>query len=343
MTESGYRIAVVGATGAVGAALLQVLEEREFPVGRLHLLGRDGNEDGEDEEASEAQTAVFANRGHLVRALSSFDFEGVDLAFFCVPADVAATEVPRAVAAGCRVVDCSAAFRLQPDVPLVVAGANAEIGAARLVASPSAAAVQAASILGPIAAAYGVARVGVHTQLAVSDRGKAAVADLAGQTARLLNVQALKESCFPAQIAFNVIAAFDAAGADGDSACEQSFARELRKILGDEDLAIAPAFSYVPVFYGHSQVLSFETRQESSLAALRKLLKSAPGVEFLDSDAESLSPAGDNFGGDVVVVGRMRHDSASGLFTVWTVADNVRKGAAVNSTEIASALLKPHP
>lgn len=338
LTEEGrhYRVAIVGATGAVGSALLSVLEERQFPVGALHLLGREGDDD-------EPQTAVYANRGHRISAVAEFDFSRADLVFSCAPAPVSSVEVPRAVGAGCRVVDCSAAFRLQADVPLVVAGVNDTAVAGTLAASPSAAAVQAAAILGPIGRSAGLARVSVHTQLAVSSLGKAAVAELAGQTARILNVQALKEGLFPAQIAFNTLSLFDVAGSGGYTEEERTFAAEIRCVLADHVLPIYAAFTYVPVFYGHTQVLEIQTLRPLTATAIRSLLAEAEGVELLDDDAGHLSPVGDNAGGDAVVVGRVRVDPDSGLLTIWSVADNVRKGAAVNSARIAETLLKAHP
>lgn len=335
MEDRQFAVAVVGASGAVGSALLTVLEERAFPVGKLHLLGS---------AREEAQTAVFRNRGYRIGPVADFAFSQVELVFFCAPAAVAAAEVPRAVAAGCRVVDVSSCFRADAAAPLIAADVNGDAlatGWQGVVAAPGAAALQAATVLAPLARSVGLKRVAVHTQLAVSDRGRGAIAELAGQTARLLNVQALKSSVFPAQIAFNVVAAFDDRGPAGYTRQEAGFIAEMRRLLGNDALPVSASFAYVPVFYGHSQVIEVETREPLAADELMAVLRSGPGLELLPDDGASVSPVGDSVGNDAVVVGRVRQDAESGLITLWVVADNVRKGAAVNTALIAETLLKP--
>lgn len=331
--ERRYRVAIAGATGAVGGALLSVLEELAFPVGKLHLLGR---------EHDEPETAVFGNRGHHVLALDQFDFDGVELAFFCVPESVAAIQVPRALAAGCTVIDLSRHSRLAEQVPLLVHGVNddALTAGSSLIAAPDAAVVQASAVLAPLQRAAGLASVVAHTTQSVSCRGKAAIAELAGQTARLLNAQALKEGLFPTQIAFNLITAVDGAG-DGYTDEEHEFAAELRKVLGADALPVQSSFAIAAVFYGHSQVLEIETERPLSAAEASRLLADQVGVTVLE-EAGAVSPVGDGVGSDEVLVGRVRQGAGNRL-TLWSVADNIRNGAAVNTAQIALALLKAHP
>jgi len=329
MSESRQlSVAVVGATGAVGEAVLTVLAEREFPVARLHALGSGG---------AEGDTVMFAERPRRVLPVATFDFAGCDLALFCAPAAVAQQHAPRAVAAGCRVIDASAGFRLEAQVPLVVPEVNAEALAAAgaVIASPDAASVQLATVLAPLARVAGIEQVALTTLLAVSARGRAGVDELAGQTARLLNAQSVDHNVFPAQIAFNLIPDFSEAQAQTGA--------ELRRLLADESIAVSAGCAFAPVFYGHSQVVHLRTREPLTAAAARKLLAKAPGVKVMDRAGDYPSPVGDSVGQDVVLVGKVRQGSDSGRdLTLWTVADNIRKGAAVNIVQIAETLLKKH-
>ncbi len=325
MTTEGVTVAVVGATGLVGEALLAVLTEREFPVSELFAVGRDDVDD---------ETVLYADRPKYLQPLSSFDFSRCRLAFFCVPPAVAAEHVLRAVASGCTVIDVSAQFRLEAQVPLIAANANAQAidGTVSLIAAASAEVAQLAAVLAPIQAAVGLRRVCVTTMLAVSDRGRAGIAELAGQTARLLNVQKIESKMFPAQIAFNSMQQRDGPDIEG----------ELRKVLSNSSLAVDSTSFYVPVFYGHSQSLQIETEQPITLEQARKLLRATQGVKLREK-ADTLTPVGDSVGGDDVLVGQIRALSGGGNgLSLWTLADNVRKGAAVNSVQIAEGLLKPH-
>jgi aspartate-semialdehyde dehydrogenase len=315
-------VAVAGATGLVGEAVLAALTERKFPVGELFALGRD-DVDGE--------TVLFADRPKRLKPLAGFDFSRCRFAFFCTPPAVSVAHAQRAAAAGCTVIDLSRQFRLEAGVPLVAADANAACAVPGLIASPSAEAVQLATVLAPLRAA-GLRRVHVTTLLAVSDRGRAGVAELAGQTARLLNVQGIESRAFPAQIAFNVLHQNEAPDVGG----------ELRKVLDDDDLVIESDSFHVPVFYGHSQSLRVETDQPISVEQARKLLRKAAGVKLSDRRAPP-SPVSDGTGEDAVLVGRVDAlaGGSNGL-RLWTLADNIRKGAAVNSVQIAETLLKAH-
>ncbi|MET0378943.1 MAG: aspartate-semialdehyde dehydrogenase [Spongiibacteraceae bacterium] len=319
-------VAIVGATGLVGEALLGVLTEREFPISELFALGRDGVDD---------ETVLFADRPKHLKPLGEFDFSRCRFAFFCVPPAVAAIHARRAAASGCTVIDVSGQFRLDATVPLIAADANAQTldgSAATLIAGPSAEVVQLAAVLSPIQAAVGLRRVHVTTMLAVSDRGRAGIGELAGQTARLLNVQKIEAKIFPAQIAFNAMQQRDGPDIEG----------ELRKVLSDAGLVVEFNGFYVPVFYGHSQSLRIETERPITVEQARKLLRAAKGVKLRDK-ADTLTPVGDSVGGDDVLVGEIRPlaDASNGLL-LWTLADNVRKSAAVNSVQIAESLLKLH-
>lgn len=332
-----FHIAVVGATGLVGEALLEVLAEREFPVEKLYALGR-----GDDGEAS----VLFADRPVAVTPLADFDFSRCQLAFFCAPAAVAKEYVPRALGAGCHVVDTSAQFRLTADVPLRIADLGDALPAAdgpQLVAGPHAAALQIATLLRPLERAVGLRSIDATVLASVSALGRAGVDELAGQTARLLNAQAVKQQVFPAQIAFNVLPAFDAAHASGCTQEEHQIAAEIRKLLADETLAVNISEVFVPVFYCHSQVIRVETREPLSAAAALKLLSAAAGVDVVKA-RKPFGPVDVASEGAQVRVGRVRQDPQSDrVLTLWTVADNVRKGAAVNSVQLAETLLKPHP
>lgn len=330
-TAGGVAVAVVGATGLVGEALLAVLAEREFPVSKLFALASGKRKPNEDEDDA---TVLFADRPSLLLPLDDFDFSQCRIAFFCTPAPVSAVHVRRAVASGCLAIDVSSQFRLDADVPLIAADANADTltSATMVIASPSAEAVQLASVLAPIQAAAGLKRVDVTNILAVSDRGRAGIGELAGQTARLLNAQGIDPKTFPAQIAFNSMA----------QKPESQLGQELRKILGNSALVVDSSGHYVPVFYGHTQVVRLETERPISVDAVRKLLRAAPGIELRVKD-KCLTPVGEGAGGDQVLVAEIREMEgvANGLL-LWTLADNIRKGAAVNSVQIAEALLKHH-
>lgn len=344
MSDKTLIVAVVGASGAVGEALLAVLAERNFPIKKLYAVARGGtDEEGEDD------TVLFAERPVIVESVADFDFSLCQLAFFCAPAAIAKKYAPKAVKAGCWVIDVSRQFRLDKTVPLVVAAANRAVlealpkKAPRLIASPAAPVVQLATVLQPLARAFGLRRVDATTLLAVSAKGKAGMSDLAGQTARLLNAQAIKNKTFPTQIAFNLIPAFDALGESGYTLEEENGAAELIKILQEEQLEVSLSEVFAPVFYGHSQVVSVRLGKPATADAVRVLLAAAEAVELGDTDEEPLTPMGIGTGSDVVALGRVAQNSANPeCLTLWTVADNIRKGAAVNAVEIAETLLKSH-
>ena len=330
-------IAVVGATGAVGQVVVELLAEREFPVGALHLLASPD---------SAGKTVSFGGRHIRVRQLEGFDFSSVRLAFFAAGSDIAAHYAPLAAAAGCMVIDKSSHFRLRPDVPLVVPEVNghalAELGAGRLIASPNCSTIQLVVALKPLLDAFGLARINIATYQSVSGAGRRGVEELAGQSARLLNGQPAGPGTFPRQIAFNVVPQVETFGAGGYTTEELKIVAESRRVLGIAGLPINPTCVRVPVFYGHSQAVHLETGVKASAAAARAVLAAAPGVRVLDDPANGDFPTavGEAAGDDAVWVGRIREDLSHPMgLNLWVVSDNVRKGAALNSVQIAEQLL----
>lgn len=333
--EKKFAVAVVGATGAIGEAVLSVLVERNFPVGKLYALAK-CNEADDD-------TAIFNERSVCVESVDGFDFSQCQIAFFCAPDAIAKKYAPRAVKAGCWVIDVSSQFRLNADVPLVVPEINADclsaLSGPQIIASPSAPVIQACVALFPLQQKFGLRRVDITTLLAVSALGKAGVNELAGQTARLLNAQAVTEKLFPSQIAFNLLPAFDAADESGYTLDETNGAKEVTKLLKDEQLEVVMSQAFVPVFYGHSQIVRLETAADFATVQACELLKAA-GLEFGDTPVDVPSPVSIGTASDVVFVSRcIRQSSTVRQLELWTVADNIRKGAAINIVAIAETLI----
>jgi aspartate-semialdehyde dehydrogenase len=344
MSDKQFSVAVVGATGAVGEALLTVLVERNFPVQKLYAVARGGSNADGDEDA-----VLFAERPVLVESIADFDFAQCQLVFFCAPAAIAKKYAPKAVKAGCWVIDVSRQFRLDAKVPLVVPAVNRlvidelPVKAPCIIASPGAPVVQLATVLKPLAQQFGLLGVDATTLLAVSAKGRAGMSELAGQTARLLNAQAIKPKTFPAQIAFNLIPAFDALRESGYTLEEQDSAAELIKVLKEERLEVSLSEIFAPVFYGHSQVVKVRLSQSVTIEAAKEVLLAAEFVEWADAAEEPLTPVSIGTGSDAVAIGRICQSSGhSSCLSLWTVADNIRKGAAVNAVEIAETLLKSH-
>lgn len=340
MSARQLTIAVVGATGAVGEALLAVLAEREFPIGTLYLVGSGENPD---------DTAMFAERPLRVDVIDDFDFGRCQIAFFCAPAAVAKKYAPIAAEAGCWVIDTSCQFRLDRKVPLVVPSVNgdalADLATPQIIASPAAHVVQAATVLAPLQKKFGLNVIDVTAMLAVSALGKRGANELAGQTARLLNAQPVKkkQQVFASRIAFNLVPAFDAQQESGYTLEETEAAAEIKKLLKDEQLEVGVSLIFVPVFYGHSQILQVETKQSVTPALARTQLKTETSIKLARSNDNVISAVDVSGGNDVVHVGRIAQPTAAARrLTVWSVTDNVRKGAAVNSVEIAETLLESH-
>lgn len=337
MSHTNYRVAVVGATGAVGEALLSILEERRFPVGELVPLAS---------ERSAGERLRFGQRSVTVRNLAEYDFAGVDFAFFSAGASVSAEHAPRAAAAGAVVIDNTSHFRNEPDVPLVVAEVNSHAAGDRprgIIANPNCSTMQMMVALAPIHRAAGIERINVATYQSVSGAGRSALEELGRQTSRLLNFQDPEPERFPVQIAFNVIPHIDTFMDNGYTREEMKMVWETRKILEDDRIEVNPTCVRVPVFYGHALACHVETREKIGVAQARELLRAAPGIRLVDEHRPGgyPTPVGHAAGTDPVYVGRLREDISHprGL-DLWVVADNIRKGAALNAVQIAELLLR---
>ncbi len=332
-----YNLAVVGATGAVGEAMVEILAERKFPVAELFLLAS---------ERSAGKTVRFGGRSVRVQRLDEFDFSQAQIGLFSAGGSISAEYAPKAAAAGCVVIDNTSHFRYEADIPLVVPEVNPEaISQYRnrgIIANPNCSTIQMLVALKPIHDAVGIERINVATYQAVSGAGAKGVQELASQTADLLNAKPLTTKAFPVQIAFNALPQIDAFQDNGYTKEEMKMVWETRKILGDDSIQVNPTCVRVPVFYGHSEAVHIETRGKLSAEQARALLAKAPGVVVLDERQPGgyPTPVGQAASHDPVYVGRIREDISHprGL-DLWVVADNVRKGAALNSIQIAELLL----
>jgi len=330
-------VAVVGATGAVGEAMIEILEQRNFPVGTMYALAS---------ERSVGKTLRFRGKSVTVTNLAEFDFAQTPIALFSAGGSLSAEFAPKAAAAGCVVIDNTSHFRRDEDIPLVVPevnpGAIAGYTARGIIANPNCSTIQMLVALKPIYDAVGITRINVATYQAVSGTGKAAIEELAGQTARLLNGQPGETNVYPRQIAFNALPHIDSFQDNGYTREEMKMVWETQKIFDDPDIQVNPTCVRVPVFFGHSEAVHIETREKLSAMAARELLESAPGVTVVDQWEDGGYPTAvtEAAGADPVYVGRIREDIShpQGL-ALWVVSDNVRKGAALNSVQIAEILL----
>ena len=330
--DKTFKVAVVGATGAVGEAMLSILAERGFPVGELVALAS---------ERSAGGKVKFGHRDVVVQDLATFDPAGVDIALFSAGGSVSKEYAPKFAAAGAVVIDNSSAFRYDDDVPLVVSEVNPEAVRERprgIIANPNCSTMQMLVALKPLHDAAGIERINVATYQSVSGGGRSAMEELGRQTARILSFQDPQPEKFPVQIAFNLIPQIDAFQDNGYTKEEMKLVWETRKILGDDSIAVNATVVRVPVFYGHSEVVSIETRDKLTAAQARELLLAAPGVEVVDEPVPGgyPTPVTHASGRDPVFVGRIREDLSHprGL-NLWIVADNIRKGAALNAVQLA--------
>ena len=335
-----FDVAVVGATGAVGEAMISILEEREFPVGNLYPLAS---------RRSAGSCIRFRGESHIVTDLDEFDFSRVRIGLFSAGAQVSARYAPRAGEAGCVVIDNSSQFRYENDVPLVVPEVNpgAVEGYTRrnIVANPNCSTIQMVVALKPIHAAAGIERINVATYQSVSGTGKEGIEELAGQTAALLDGKPAEATVYPKQIAFNALPHIDVFVDNGYTKEEMKMVWETHKIMEDDTIRVNPTTVRIPVFYGHSEAVHVETRKKLGADEAREILAGAPGVVVMDERTDGGYPtaATESAGADAVFVGRIREDISHprGL-AMWVVSDNVRKGAALNSVQIAEMLVKDH-
>jgi aspartate-semialdehyde dehydrogenase len=332
-----FNVAVVGATGAVGEAMLSVLAERHFPVGELVALAS---------TKSAGKTVKFGDREILVRDLATFDPKGIDIALFSAGGSISKEFAPKFAAAGAVVIDNSSAFRYEADVPLVVSEVNPEAIAQRprgIIANPNCSTMQMLVALAPIHRAVGIERINVATYQSVSGTGQKGIDELGRQHAALADSDEAKAEVYPVQIAFNVIPQGGDFLDNGYTTEEMKLVWETRKILGDDSIRVNATVVRVPVFYGHSEAVAIETRGKISAAQARALLEKAPGVVVVDEprDGGYPTPVTHAAGTDPVYVGRIREDISHprGL-NLWVVADNIRKGAALNAVQIAELLAK---
>ena len=335
-----FDVAVVGATGVVGEAMLGILAERKFPVGKIYALAS---------ERSVGKTVAFGNRELNVENLADFDFSKAAIGLFSAGASVSAEIAPRAAAAGCVVIDNTSQFRTDDDVPLVVPEVNAEAIAdytqRGIIANPNCSTIQMLVALKPIYDAVGIERINVCTYQAVSGAGRSAIEELVRQTTALLNGRPLEITGDAKQIAFNAIPHIDVFLDNRYTKEEMKMVWETRKILGDDTIRVNPTAVRIPAFYGHSEAIHIETRDKISAAAVVELLAKSPGIVVLDGVETGKYPTAvtESSGTDPVYVGRIREDiSHERGINLWVVADNIRKGAALNSVQIAEILAKNH-
>ncbi|MFW5446761.1 MAG: aspartate-semialdehyde dehydrogenase [Methylophagaceae bacterium] len=333
-------VAVVGATGAVGETMLEILYQRKFPVGKIYALAS---------ERSAGSTVSFGNKSIIVEDLATFDFSKVQVGLFSPGASVSKVYAPKAAEAGCVVIDNTSEFRYDDDIPLVVPEVNpdaiAQYKKRGIIANPNCSTIQMLVAMKPIYDAVGITRVNVCTYQAVSGTGKPAMDELAKQTAALLNGRTVESNVYPKQISFNVLPHIDVFEDNGYTKEEMKMVWETQKIMGDDTILVNPTAVRVPVFYGHSEALHLETKEKITAEQAKELLSKAPGIVVIDEHADGGYPTAvtDGSGTDPVYVGRIREDIShpKGL-DLWVVADNVRKGAALNSVQIAEILVNDH-
>ena len=339
MTKT-FNIAVVGATGAVGEMMLSILEERHFPVGEVYALA----------SANSVGKRLSFKGGTLkVEDLAIFDFSKVQIGLFSPGASVAEIYAPIAAAAGCVVIDNTSQFRYDDDIPLVVPEVNphaiAQYKTRGIIANPNCSTIQMLVALKPIYDAVGITRINVATYQAVSGTGKEAIEELGRQTSNIFNLQSFEPSVYPKQIAFNVLPQIDVFMENGYTKEEMKMVWETQKIMGDSNILVNATAVRVPVFYGHSEAVHIETRDKISASEVRALLEKAEGVTVVDERVNGGYPTAvtHSAGHDATFVGRIREDiSHPRGIDLWVVSDNIRKGAALNSIQIAEVLIRDY-
>jgi len=334
-----YNVAVVGATGAVGEQMREVLEEREFPVGELRLLAS---------ERSAGQFLPFHDKQLRVGVLNEDSFRDIDIALFSAGGSISDKFAPIAVAAGGVVIDNTARFRMEPDVPLVVPEVNAnEIATYKsrgVIANPNCSTIQMVVALKPIHDAARIKRVVVSTYQSVSGAGRRAMEELSQQVSALYNGKELEMEKFPHQIAFNCIPHIDVFVEGGYTKEEMKMINETRRILGEPSMRVTATTVRVPVFCSHSESINVETEKKLTAADVKAILREAPGVIVADEPENNVYPTPiEAVGKDATYVGRIREDdSVANGINLWVVADNLRKGAALNAVQIAEILIRDY-
>ena len=336
-SEDGYRVAVVGATGAVGREMVKTLESRDFPVSELVLLAS---------QRSAGQEIVFGGRSHVVQALAA-DVPEVDIALFSAGGSLSKERAPDFAEAGAVVIDNSSAFRMDPQVPLVVPEVNREAAfvalgkrGCRIIANPNCSTIQLVVALKPLADAFGLRKVVVSTYQSVSGAGQQGIAELSEQDTALFNSREIKPRVMPHPIAFNCIPAIGDFLPNGYTTEEWKLVQETRKIMDLPDLPISPTAVRVPVFSCHSEAVHAICERKVTATAAAAALHQGEGIKVVDRPLEGEYPMGMPLAGtDDVYVGRIRQDPDDDCaVNLWVVADNLRKGAALNAVQIAEVL-----
>ena len=337
--KSEYHVAVAGATGAVGNEMLQILEEQEFPVASLKLLAS---------SRSVGKTLDFRGESLQVEELREDSFEGVDIALFSAGAAASRQFAPAAAESGCVVIDNSSGWRMDPEVPLVVPEVNphavADYRRKGIIANPNCSTIQMVVVLKPIYDAAGIERVVVSTYQAVSGTGKNAMEELTEQTRNLLTFQEVTPEVYPHRIAFNCFPHIGSFLENGYTEEEMKMVHETHKIMEDPNIRVSATTVRIPVFYGHSEAVNIQTERKLSAKEARVLLFQAPGVRVMDNPDERIYPMPSEAAGiNDTLVGRIREDiSIENGLDLWIVADNIRKGAALNTVQIAELLIKEY-
>ena len=334
-----YNVAVVGATGAVGNEMVKVLEERKFPVKNLTLLAS---------SRSVGKTMTFHGSDVDVQELKEDSFKDIDIGLFSPGGSVSLKFAPIAAASGCVVIDNTSAFRMEPDVPLVVPEVNEHAIAGHtkrgIISNPNCSTIQMVVALKPLHDAAKIKRIVVSTYQAVSGTGQKAIKELEQQVLAIYGMKSIEKKVYPHQIAFNCLPHIDSFLESGYTKEEMKMVNETKKILEDDSIAVTATTVRIPVFFGHSESVNVEFERELTPDVARKLLKKAPGVKLVDNPAKNQYPLAINAAGkDDTFVGRIRADDTVRFgLNMWIVADNIRKGAALNAVQIAEALVKKY-
>lgn len=339
MAQKALNVAVAGATGAVGNQMIACLEERNFPIRSVKLLA-----------SAKSVGRQIRFRGDMipVEEMTENSFRGVDIALFSAGGSTSLKFAPAAAKSGCVVVDNSSAWRMDPEVPLVVPEVNphaiAQYKTKGIIANPNCSTIQMVVALNPIHRKCGIRRIVVSTYQAVSGTGKKAIDELSNQTRAMINFLNIERNVYPHRIAFNCLPHIDVFLENGYTKEEMKMVHETRKIMEDNEIGITATTVRVPVFFGHSESVNIETKNFISAAEVRQLLETAPGVKVVDDPSQKLYPMPiDAAGQDMTLVGRIRQDeSVSNGINMWVVADNIRKGAATNAVQIAEVLAQKY-
>ena len=334
-----FNVAVCGASGAVGTEMVSILEERHFPVGNLRLLAS---------ERSAGEHMTFCGDEIQIEELNRNSFSGIDVALFSAGGSISQEFAPTAVEAGAVVIDNTSAFRMEPDIPLVVPEVNpediAQYTERGIIANPNCSTIQMVVVLKPIEDAAKIRRVVVSTYQSVSGAGRSGIRELESQALAVFNLKEIVCGRFPRQIAFNCLPHIDVFADGGYSKEELKMINESRKILHRPDLRLTATTVRVPVFFSHCEAVNIETERKLTHKEARQLLSKAPGVRVVDDPSKDLYPTSiDAVGLDDTLVGRIREDpSIENGLDLWVAADNVRKGAALNAVQIAERLVEHH-